>query len=220
MATTVEARPSRRAPEPVAPAPWYKDRKRQAIAGAGAIAFLALSVWFVITSGQRKEEFASRQLAQAIATAERGNLPQASSELQRVIQTYPGTDAAAQAVLALNQIRLGSGQGQLAAVNLREFVATKPAARYAAPAYALLGAAEENANRYSEAAAAYERAAAEAELPYMKAAYLVDAGRAYRLAGKIQEAVKAYRAVVEKYPSAPALPEAQVRLAELTAGST
>jgi len=220
MATTVEATTTnQRVREPAATASWIRDPKRQAVAGAIAAAVIGLGVWFVVTSGRRKDEFASRVLSQALATADKGNLPQASSELQRVIQTYTGTDAANEAVLALNQIRMASGQSQLAAVNLREFVGKKPAPRFAAQAYGLLGSAEENAKKYAEAAQAYEQAAANADLGYFKASYLVEAGRAYRLAGKPQEAIRVYRTVIEKYAGSPSVPEAQVRLGELTAGT-
>src|SRR6266498_177668 len=220
MATTVEATTrNQRATEPAPAGSWIRDPKRQVVAGALAAAIIALGVWFVVTSGRRKEEFASRVLSQALATADKGNLPQASSELQRVIQTYSGTEAASEAVLALNQIRLASGQSELAAVNLREFVGKKPAPRLAARAYGLLGSAEENGKKYGEAAQAYEQAAANAELAYLKASYLVEAGRAYRLAGKPQEAIRVYRTVIEKYAGSPSVPEAQVRLGELTAGT-
>ena len=85
--------------------------------------------WFLVTSGQRKEEFAARSLNQARAAAEAGNLPLASSELQKLIQTYKGTDAATEAVITLNQVRMVNGQSELAAVGLRDFLATKPRAR-------------------------------------------------------------------------------------------
>lgn len=216
MATTVEATKGRAA-EPVTPISWFRDSKRQALAGGAAVAVIALGVWFVVSSGKRKEEFAARVFSQALATADKGNLPQASADLQRVIQTYAGTEAANEAVLALNQIRMASGQSQLAATNLSEFVARKPAPRFAAPAYGLLGVAQENGGKFAEAAAAYEQAAANAEVAFVKASYLIDAGRAYRLAGKTQDAIRAYRTVVEKYPDAPSANEAQVRLGELTA---
>ena len=217
MATTVEATTKGRTTEAAPTASWLQDPKRQAFAGLAAVAVIALGVWFVVTSGRRKEEFAARVFSQALATADKGNLPQASADLQRVIQTYAGTEAANEAVLALNQIRMASGQSELAAANLGDFVARKPAPRFAAPAYGLLGVAQENGRKFAEAAAAYEQAAASAEVAYVKASYLIDAGRAYRLAGKTQDAIRVYRTVVEKYPGAPSVNEAQVRLGELTA---
>ena len=66
--------------------------------------------------------------------------------------------------------------------------------------------------------AAYQKASEFATLEYLKARYLVEAGRAYRAAGKTAEATAAYRTVVQKHPKSSSFSEAQVRLAELTDG--
>ncbi|HUF34788.1 MAG TPA: hypothetical protein VMN37_02505, partial [Gemmatimonadales bacterium] len=95
---------------------------RLAVAGALALVVLGLVAWFVTTSTRRKEEFAARSLNQARAAAEAGNLPLASSELQRLIETYRGTDAATEAVITLNQVRMVNGQSELAVVGLRDFL--------------------------------------------------------------------------------------------------
>jgi tetratricopeptide (TPR) repeat protein len=219
MATTVEATSVKRDAVPAAGTPWYKDRSRQLLLAVGALVVIALGVWLVMSSGRRKEAFAQRMLSQAIATADRGNLGQASGELQRLIQTYRGTEAAGEAVLALNWVRLNNNQGAIAAQDLGAFVATNPPPRLAAGAYALLGAAEENAGKFAEAGAAYESAAKASDMAILQASYLVDAGRAYRLAGKREDAIRVYRTVVEKHGDTPSSPEAQVRLAELTAGA-
>jgi TolA-binding protein len=171
-----------------------------------------------MASAQRKEQFAARSLNQARASAEAGNLPLASSDLQKLITTYGGTDAANEAVITLNQVRMINGQSELAAVGLREFLAKKPPAKYVAPANALLGAALENAKHWDEAAKAYGAAADAADIPYLKAAYLVDEGRAQVEAGHADQAAKVYRTVVQKYADSPSFTEAQVRLAELTDG--
>ena len=219
MATSVEAKTREPASAPITAAPpWYQRHQRLLLAALGVLALAAIIGWFVVASGKRKEQFASRSLNQARAAAEAGNLPLASSELQRLITTYKGTDAANEAVITLNQVRMVNGQSELAAVGLREFVASKPAAKYLAPAYGLLGAALENSKRWGEAADAYRQASNAGEVPYLKAAYLVDAGRAYKEAGKTAEAVKAYRTILEQYGDSPSFTEAQVRLAELTTG--
>ena len=218
MATTVEATRREPAPAPAAPVSWYRARPRLLIAGLCVLAAVVLVGWFVMASGKRKEQFASRSLNQARAAAEAGNLPLASSELQKLITAYKGTDAAHEAVITLNQIRLINGQGELAAVGLREFLAGKPPAQYVTPAQGLLAASLENSKRYAEAGQAYTQASNSSDVEYLKAQYLVDAGRAYREGGKTEEAARAYRTVVQKYPNSPSFTEAQVRLAELTAG--
>jgi outer membrane protein assembly factor BamD (BamD/ComL family) len=188
------------------------------IVAAIVAAAVALVVWFIVASGKRKEQFAARSLSEARATAEAGNLPLASSELQKVIQTYKGTDAASEAVITLNQVRLINGQGELAAVNLREFLASNPPKQYQAPANGLLGAALESAHKWGDAGDAFSRASQTADLDYLRARYLIDAGRTYTEAGKKEEAAQAYRTVVDKYPKSTSVTEAKVRLAELTGG--
>jgi outer membrane protein assembly factor BamD (BamD/ComL family) len=218
MATTVEAKSRDQTNAPAERGPWFKDRRRLQLAALVLGAAVLVVAWFVVTSNERKEQFAARSLNQARAAAEAGNLPLASSELQRLITTYRGTDAAHEAVITLNQVRMVNGQSELAAVGLREFLAGKPPAKYTAPAYGLLGAALENAKRWDEAASAYQQASNAADVTYLKSTYLLDAGRAYRAGGKSEEAAKAYRAILQKYPDSPSFTEAQVRLAELTEG--
>src|SRR4029453_7259462 len=173
MATTVQPTTRERTAPVPATTPWYRDRNRQLIAVAVAVAAVGVIIWFLISSSRRKEEYAARNLNQARAAAEAGNLPLASSELQKLIQTYKGTDAATEAVITLNQVRMVNGQSELAAVGLKDFLATKPPAKYLPPAYGLLGAALENSKRWAEAADAYNQASSSAEVPYLKANYLV-----------------------------------------------
>ena len=221
MATIVETTSTQQTPvtTPAAPVPERKGPSTRALLiAAGVVLAIALGAWMVVSSNSRKEEFAARSLMQARSAALAGNLPVASSELQKLIDTYRGTDAASEAVISLNQIRMINGQSELAAVNLREFLATNPAPRFAAPAQGLLAAALENAGQHAEAAEAFKRAAAAATVGYLKAEYLVDAGRAYRNAGKSAEAQAAYREVIEKYDATTSVTEARVRLAELTGG--
>jgi len=219
MATTVEAKSREPATRPApAATPWYRDRQRHLLGAIIVLAAAAVVGWFVLDSRTRKEEFAARSLNQARSAAEAGNLPLASSELQKLITTYKGTDAATEAVITLNQVRMVNGQNELAAVGLKEYLATKPPAKYVAPASGLLGAALENSKQWAEAGNAYNQASRAADVSYLKAHYLIDAGRAFRLGGKTEEAKQAYRTIVQKYPDSPSFTEAQVRLAELTDG--
>lgn len=218
MATTVEARAREQVRAAAPKAPWYRDRVRLGLAAGVAVLVLGLLAWFIVTSGRRKEEFAQRSLNQARTAAEAGNLPLASSELQKVIQTYKGTDAATEAMLTLNQVRMVNGQSELAVVGLRDFLKANPEVKYQAPANGLLGSALENSSHFAEAGAAYQKASETATLEYLKARYLIDAGRAYRAAGKTAEATAVYRTVIEKFPTSTSFTEAQVRLAELTDG--
>lgn len=198
---------------------WLQKPENRWLAGGGALVVVALLVWFVTMSGKRKEEFASRALDEARSAAESGNLPLAASEFQKVITTYSGTSAAQEAVINLNQVRLINGQQELAAVNLQDFIKSNPAPQFKGPAYGLLGRAYENSKRPGEAAGAYEKASAEAQFDYLKADLLLDAARAWTNAGQKDKAIAAYRKVIKDYSETVSKVEAQVRLAELTAGA-
>ena len=221
MPTTVEPKPKTTpisAPAAAQPARSRMPSQRTLSIIAGAVALLALVAWVITSSGRRKEEFGNRALLSARVAAEQGNLPLAATEFQKVIDTYRGTDAAQAAVIGLNQVRMVNGQSDLAAANLREFLAGNPDPRYAAPAHGMLAAALENAGRPADAAASYQQASDVATVDYLKAEYLVDAGRAWLAAGRRAEAEQAYRKVITDYAETAALTEAKVRLTELTDG--
>ena len=209
------------APARAPKADWWADpaRRTLALAVVGVLVVVVAGAWFWKTSAARKEAFASRAVQQARQAAEQGNLPLAASELQKVTQTYAGTRSAVEAMLVLNQVRMVNGQTELAVVGLREFVAKNPPMEYRVPAYGLLGVALENTKKPLEAAEAYEQASAGAQVEYLEADYLLQAGRAYRDGGKPDLAIKAYQKVVDSFPKTPALNEAQVRLAEMTVGA-
>jgi outer membrane protein assembly factor BamD (BamD/ComL family) len=196
-------------------AAWVANPQNRVFLAAGVVALVGLVAWFVVLSGQRKEQFAGRALDQAREVAESGNLPLAASDLQKVISTYGGTRAAQEAIIALNQVRLVNGQHELAAVGLQDFLKSNPAAEFRGPAYGLLGRALENAKRPGEAADAFMSASRESEVDYLRAEFLLEAGRAYASAGDRAKAIVAYQRIVKEFPKAASKTEAAVRLAEL-----
>lgn len=221
MAATIEAPPqtaTASSPRSVATKWLTGQRNRYTLIG-GTVALVALIGWLVIMSGRRKELFGARALDQATAIAEQGNLPLAASELQKVTTTYSGTVAAQEAVIRLNQVRLVNGQSELAVVGLQDFIKSSPDPQFMTTAYGLLGRALENSKRPGEAAAAYLNAASTADIDYLKAEHLLDAGRAYLSAGDKAKAIEAYQRISRDYPKSSSRIEADVRLAELTAGA-
>ena len=217
MASTLTAQPHTPAASNRSLA-WAHTNKKLLLIVGGVLLALLVGMWFVTTARSRREDFANRTLTQARNLADAGNLPEASAQFQKIIDTYAGTDAAQEAEIALNQYRLASGQHELAVVRLREYVASNPSPRYVAAANGLLGAALENVGRPAEAAEAYKKASDVSSVDYLKAEYLLEAGRAYAAAGKQAEAEAAYRGIIEKYSKTGPFVEAQVRLAELTKG--
>ncbi len=187
----------------------------------GAVFLVGLVSWYVIESGRRKQAQAMEALDRARVSMEAGNYPEASSALQKVTQTYSGTDAAYEAVLALNQVRLLSGQAKLAVDELKKFVATNPPGAFGSAAHAHLAMALENSGRAADAGAEYLKAAELAPEAFRKIDALLNVARTYRAAGKDKEAAGVLEDLIKKFPKEQAgVAEAQVRLAEITKGQT
>jgi TolA-binding protein len=199
---------------------WLERNRKAAGYAVGAVLVIAAGVGLYFVTAQRKAVAAADALDRARAAFEGGNLPGAAAEFQRVTQTYGGTDAALEAQLELNAVRLASGQTQLAVDALKTFAASNPPAFYASGAWSLLGSGLENLKKFDEAAQAYSKAAEIATENYRKIDALLAAARSWRLAGKQQQALDTLRGIVSKYPKeTPGVAEAEVRLSELTRGA-
>jgi tetratricopeptide (TPR) repeat protein len=199
--------------------------------GAWIVAHRTLSTWIagiiVITAGlflwtqatkRRSEEIASRELQGARFAFESQNLPLAASELDRIVENSAGTNAAEEGRLLLANVRLLQGQPQQAIDVLRDY-APGAGKAYRAQAYGLLGAAYENLGRFKDAGEGYETGSTAAQLDFLKAQMLSDAGRAWVAAGDTAKAITAYQRIVKDFPKEGAVTEAKVRLAELTKGA-
>jgi tetratricopeptide (TPR) repeat protein len=213
-------KPQPQASEGVPPNPFKWVQRHQRLVSAVGIAVLAVAAgaWLTITTQQRKEVAAQEAMNGARAAFDAYNLPAAAAAFQEVIQSYSGTRSAKEASIALNQVRLINGQNELAIVSLRDFVDGNPGQVYQVPASGLIGSALENVNRPDEAAEAFLEAAAGAQVGYMKAEYLLAAGRALTAAGRPEEAATAFRTITDEYADTPSLSEATVRLSELVKG--
>jgi tetratricopeptide (TPR) repeat protein len=198
---------------------WVRKRPQLVLWGAGAVILAVGLMWWNMAATRQAEAEARNSLQSARVAFESRNFGLASSELSRVRENYSGTKAAEEATLLLAQVRMMQGQRDQAVQMLREFA---PAASrdYRAQAYGLLGAALENGARLPDAAQAYETAAAETPLVFLKAQYFVDAGRAWVAAGDTSRAIGIYRRVTTDLKESSAATEAAVRLGELTKGTT
>jgi len=197
---------------------WVKSHRQISIWGAVIVVGAAGLFWWNALSTEQSQLNASRALGSARLAFESRNFPLASSELSRIVENYSGTNAAQEANLLLAQVRLAQGQNESAIELLRKF-APGAGRAYRPQAYGLLGAAYENTAHPREAALAYQSAAEAAWMPFLKAQYLSDAGRAWTAGGDTAKAVADYQEIVSKLDSTSTVTEAKVRLGELTRGA-
>lgn len=196
-------------------AEWYERNARRILIGVGTFAFVVLLAWWMRTSNARKEAFAAQSLEQARASAEAGNLPLAASDLSRVADRFRGTRSGDEAAVLLAQVRLLQGQTDAAVSSLQEFVAGRHPDYVKASAYNLLGAGLENKGDMRGAAEAYRQAAENATMDFLKAAYLMDAGRTAAASGDTAAAKAAYSRILTEFAELDQATEARVRMAEV-----
>jgi TolA-binding protein len=192
--------------------------QRIRILGIGGAVFLviALAVWFTITAGRRKQAYAATALEQCRDAASQANFGVAVQCYTRVASTFSGTSSGNEATLGVAQTHLVAGQNELAVTGLVDFLKTNPTPPAAATANSLLGTAYENLGKFPDAQAAYRKASDLATVEYLKASALLDAGRAAKLANKMDDAKAIYNEIITKYAKSGAVTEAQVRLAEIS----
>jgi predicted negative regulator of RcsB-dependent stress response len=195
---------------------WLAKKRNNLIAGAAVILVAAAVVYFFITAQRRKEQFAANALDNARAEIAAGNPALAASDLSQLISGYGGTIAAEDAAILLAQVRLTESQPAAAIVELRKLIDQGPRDQFIAPAHGLLAAAQEQAGSFDEAADEYLIAAEAAWYDFLRAQYLVSAGRALTEAGDTARAITVYQRVIDGYPDDVSATEAKVRLGELS----
>ncbi len=194
---------------------WTRTHVRRVGYGAAAVVIVAGAVLAYVASERNKERFAAQALSQAWGTVEAGNMALAANDLTRLVERFGGTRAADEAVILLGEIRLLTGETDAAVRGLQQFLGDRHPPFFMASAYALLGGGLENQAKFKDAAAAYRSAATAADLGFLKAQYLIDAGRAFVLAGDSASAKSALGEVLAKYNDLSQGAEARVRMGEL-----
>lgn len=194
---------------------WTRTNIRRVGIGAGIVVVVAGAVLAYVASERRKEAFAAQALSQAWSTVESGNVALAASDLSRLVERFGGTRAADEAFVLLSDLRLLGGQDDIAVRTLQQFVEGRHPKYFMSSAYGLLGGGLENQSKFAEAARAYRSAADAADLGFLKAQYLIDAGRAFVAAKDTASAKAALGEVLSKYGELSQSAEARVRMGEI-----
>ena len=196
---------------------WVREHTRDVAFAIGGVVVLAAAVWLYVTSENRKELFASQALTKARGDAQAGDLPLAAYDLNQLQDRYSGTRAADQGALLLGDVRLVEGGPQTAeAVKaLQAFVQKRHPDYILASGWSLLGAGLEQERKFGEAAQAYRKASEAVPYDFLKAQYLLDAGRTLAVAGDSAKARDAYSEVISRFGELNQAAEARVRLGEL-----
>ncbi len=196
---------------------WLQDHTRDVVFGIVGAVVIAAGIWLYVTSENRKEIFAAQALTKARGDAEAGDLPLAAYDLSQLMDRYGGTRAADQGAVLLGEVRLVQGGAQIDAAvkGLQAFVQKRHPDYILASAWSLLGGGLEQQRKYRDAAQAYRKAADVIPYDFLKAQYLLDAGRTLAIVGDSAKARDAYVEVLTRFGALNQAAEARVRLGEL-----
>jgi predicted negative regulator of RcsB-dependent stress response len=192
---------------------WAKRHSRDVAIGVIVAVAIAGGAYLWRASAERKEANAGRSLSEAQQSLSSGNLPLATSDLQKIIQRYDGTVSAKQARLLLAQAMY---QQNKVADGLKALDGISSPGPLTASVHAVRAAGLEQSGKPADAAAEFLQAAQAALSEIDKASYRADAARTYLAAGKKDEAVRIWKELAADETS-PISAEAKLRLGELTA---
>jgi len=194
----------------------YLDKNGRSVAiAAGAVLVLGVLIGFIINSKIEANITAGYELYKADVLLERAEYGAAISKLHDLIETYPGTVNAAQALVSLADAHFTQGNFDSTAFYAEEYVKkhTGKDVILSCSAYALLASALEEMGDPILAGETFIEAANRYPESYTRPIYLIDAGRCYNIAGDDEKARELYLMVLEEYPGSEVFIRANDQLA-------
>ncbi len=195
---------------------WSRDHARELSFGALAILTIAAAAWLYAYSSERNMVRAELMINQAETSLSAQRLPEAQTQLQRLVQNYEGTPAAGQGLLRLGQVLFDQGKFAEGVSQLEQAFGEYEDGPFAASVRQLAAAGYEQMAQPAKAAELYAQAAARTELEGEQDQLRARAARAWALAGNKDEAVRIWTEIASR-PSNAMANEARIRLGELTA---
>jgi predicted negative regulator of RcsB-dependent stress response len=193
---------------------WAMTHQRNLMIGGGTVLAVLLVIGAVSMSNAARQRQANEELANALATLQARNYPDAATQLRTVADSWSSTAIGKLARLYAADAQLEAGNPDLAAADLKTLLADPPPADYLEQQAALnLGYSFEAKQDYAGAAESYAKAAA-MRGPY-RALALQREGRVREQLGDKERAEKAYETFLQEFPNAPEVKVIEARLRTL-----
>lgn len=195
---------------------WAQLNSRALVIGAIVVLLAAAGWWLYRTNREARVAQAETALARAGQSLATNNIPLATTDLQRVVDSFAGTPAAREAALLLAQLYYDQGEYQKGVDVLQKVLGDAEDEGLGAPVQVLIADGQMELQKYQEAAASYLRAAEMTPFAMEKSNDSASAARAYTAANNVEAATSIWSALA-KDESNPLRGEARIRLGELTA---
>ncbi|MBM3425703.1 MAG: tetratricopeptide repeat protein [Bacteroidetes bacterium] len=190
--------------EKLVPGEDFLKSNSKIFAGILAVAVVLIGgILFFQYNTQKQNEKAQAEMFQAVYFFEQDSVDFAlngdgiNKGFLNIIESYPRTDAANLAHFYTGSIYLSQKKFEDALTHLEEFSSDDYLVQ--AKAYSLVGDANLELGKTEEAIAQYTKAARTNENKYMTPKYLAKLAVAQEEAGKIEDAIKTYTEIEEKY---------------------
>lgn len=194
---------------------WVTSHARQLLIGGAVVVVGGAVAMFARQAKALKGERAETAYLTAQSAFYSGNRAQAKTDLQALVERYPGTNGGSLGGMLLAQAYYGDAQFDAGIKGLESLLGQAPS-RYHAMIEDLIASGYADSKRPDQAAEHYLNAAQAAEFAADKDTYRADAARALEVAGKRDSARTIWTSLAAKFDS-PATSEAKVRLGELDA---
>jgi len=190
--------------EKIVPGEDFLKSNSKILAGVLAVAIVLIGgILFFQYNTQQQNEKAQAEMFQAVYFFEQDSVDFAlngdgiNKGFLNIIESYPRTDAANLAHFYTGSIYLSQKKFEDALTHLQEFSSDDYLVQ--AKAYSLVGDANLELGKTEEAIAQYTKAARTNENKFMSPKYLAKLAVAQEEAGKIEDAIKTYTEIEEKY---------------------
>ena len=190
--------------EKLVPGEDFLKSNSKILAGILAVAIVLIGgILFFQYNTQQQNEKAQAEMFQAVYFFEQDSVDFAlngdgiNKGFLNIIENYPRTDAANLAHFYTGSIYLSQKKFEDALTHLEEFSSDDYLVQ--AKAYSLVGDANLELGKTDEAIAQYTKAARTNENKFMSPKYLAKLAVAQEEAGKIEDAIKTYAEIEEKY---------------------
>jgi len=190
--------------EKLVPGEDFLKSNSKILAGILAVAIVLIGgILFFQYNTQQQNEKAQAEMFQAVYFFEQDSVDFAlngdgiNKGFLNIIESYPRTDAANLAHFYTGSIYLSQKKFEDALTHLQEFSSDDYLVQ--AKAYSLVGDANLELGKTEEAIAQYTKAARTNENKFMSPKYLAKLAVAQEEAGKVEDAIKTYAEIEEKY---------------------
>jgi len=195
---------------------WFEVNKKQVVYGLGIVAVVGLGAWYYLWQQGEKKIEAGEALTKAMIMPA-GNRSAGAEALLKVVNDFPGSTAAARALLQAAGLLFQDGKYAEAQTQFQRFLREYPDSTFAYEALFGIAASLEAQGKTDDAAKAYgDLAARNPNAPVSPRAKFAQ-GRILESQGKLQEARDIYESLARSEQGGTTANEAAFRLEQIKA---